>query len=117
MISEYFDAFQTRVEIYKKWDLELNSFLTEKNYRKYEESLAEATLSLRAIREVIKNSIFPSEFSENIRNLEALEDQHLRLKVEFHSKKIQGQDVSNADILRIESEIMEFIQEILSANG
>lgn len=116
MLTEYLEAFQARVSIHKKWDEELGEFLESRNFRKYEESLAEATLSLRALREAIHGTSFPEPLTESIREIESMEDQHLRLKVDYHSKRIQNQEVSKSPILSLELEIMEKIQELIPNN-
>ena len=81
MLSEYFDAFHARVNIHRKWDDELEDLLKNGNGLKYEENLAEAALSLRAIREAVQSTSYTAPVSEFIREIESMEDQHLCEKI------------------------------------
>lgn len=112
MIEEYHQAFEARVIIYKTWNQALSTFLSDKDHLKYEEAIALATLSLRSIREAIKDTDFPENYKSTISSIEALEDQHLRLSVFYHQNQIQNSPIPFTSITEIESEIMELIQEL-----
>ena len=44
--------------------------------------------------------------------VEALEDQHLRLMVEFQQGKVRGDDCSFAAVAEVEESISELVQEL-----
>lgn len=113
MIEEYHQAFQARVNIYKNWNQALNTFASERDFLKYEEAVAFATLSLRSIREAVQNTDFPECYKSTISSIESLEDQHLRLSVDYHQNKIRNTPIPFTSITEIESEIMDLMQDLI----
>jgi len=113
MIEEYHQAFQARVIIYKTWNQALSTFLVDKDHLKYEEAVALATLSLRSIREAVKDTEFQDNYKSTISLIEAMEDQHLRLSVFYHQNQIQNTPIPFTAITELESEIMDLIQELI----